>query len=56
MFFYQLLLILLPDFLLVVPEKDLIKLSMNIEQGMKLVISGGIITPEIKNNKKKLAS
>ena len=35
-------------FLLVVPEKDLIKLNMNIEQGMKLVISGGIITPEIK--------
>ena len=35
-------------FLLVVPEKDLIKLNMNIEQGMKLVISGGIITPELK--------
>ena len=39
-------------FLLVVPEKDLIKLSMNIEQGMKLVISGGIITPQVKNNLK----
>ena len=37
-------------FLLVVPKKDLITLNMNIEQGMKLVISGGIITPEIKNN------
>ena len=44
-------------FLLVVPEKDLIKLNMNIEQGMKLVISGGIITPEFKRKiKKKLAS
>ena len=26
---------------------------MNIEQGMKLVISGGIITPRLKKNKKK---
>jgi uncharacterized membrane protein len=40
-------------FLLVVPEKDLIKLKMNIEQGMKLVISGGIITPEVKKLIKK---
>ena len=31
---------------------------MNIEQGMKLVISGGIITPEFKKKlvKKKLTS
>ena len=36
-------------FLLIVPEKDLIRLNMNVEQGMKLVISGGIITPEVKN-------
>ena len=43
-------------FLLIVLEKDLIKLNMNIEQGMKLVISGGIITPEFKKKlvKKKL--
>ena len=41
-------------FMLFVPEKDLIKLSMNIEEGMKLVISGGIITPEFR--KKKLSS
>ncbi len=40
-------------FLLVVPEKDLIKLNMNIEQGMKLVISGGIITPDFKKKLKK---
>ena len=41
-----------------IPDKDLIKLNMNIEQGMKLVISGGIITPEVKDNllKKKLSS
>ncbi len=39
-------------FLLVVPEKDLIKLNMNIEQGMKLVISGGIITPEFRKKNK----
>ena len=33
-------------FLLFVPTKDIIRLSMNIEEGMKLVISGGIITPK----------
>ena len=45
-------------FMLIIPDKDLIKLNMNIEQGMKLVISGGIITPEVKDNllKKKLSS
>ena len=41
-------------FLLFVPVKNIKRLNMNIEEGMKLVISGGIITPEIK--KKKLAS
>ncbi len=35
-------------FLLFIPNKDIIRLNMNIEEGMKLVISGGIITPEIK--------
>ena len=39
-------------FMLFVPIKDIIRLQMNIEQGMKLVISGGIITPEYKNKKK----
>ncbi|MFZ2620608.1 MAG: DUF502 domain-containing protein [Alphaproteobacteria bacterium] len=33
-------------FLLFVPRKDLVKLDMTIEQGLKLVISGGIITPQ----------
>ena len=34
--------------MLFVPKKDLIRLDMNIEEGMKLVISGGIITPPIR--------
>jgi uncharacterized membrane protein len=32
-------------FLLFVPEHDLIRLQMPIEDGLKLVISGGIVTP-----------
>ena len=32
-------------FLLFVPEDDLVKLSMSVEEGFKLVISGGIMTP-----------
>lgn len=40
-------------FLLFVPKNDVIKLNMNIEQGMKMVISGGIITPEFVNKAKK---
>ena len=38
-------------FLLFVPSKDVIRLKMNVEEGMKLVISGGIITPEVKKKK-----
>ena len=38
-------------FMLVVPKKDIVRLSMNIEEGMKLVISGGIISPKIKKSK-----
>lgn len=33
-------------FLLFVPEKDLVRLKMSVEDGIKLVISGGIITPQ----------
>ncbi len=33
-------------FLLFVPKKDLIPLSMTVEEAIKMVISGGIITPE----------
>ncbi len=32
-------------FLLFVPRRDLVHLGMNIEEGMKMVISGGIVTP-----------
>ncbi len=33
-------------YLLFVPRKDLIKLSMTVEEGLKLVISGGIVCPK----------
>jgi uncharacterized membrane protein len=32
-------------FLLFVPEEDVVRLAMSVEDGIKLVISGGIITP-----------
>ncbi len=32
-------------FLLFVPKRDVVHLSMSIEEGMKLVISGGIVSP-----------
>jgi uncharacterized membrane protein len=32
-------------FLLFVPERDIIRLKMPIEDGLKLVVSGGIVTP-----------
>ncbi len=35
-------------FLLLVPKKDVIPLSMSVEQGLKLVVSGGIVTPANK--------
>lgn len=33
-------------FLLFVPKRDVIELSMSIEEALKLVISGGVITPD----------
>lgn len=33
-------------FLLYVPKKDLVELSMSVEEGAKLVISAGLVTPE----------
>mgnify|MGYP001275298195 CR=1 FL=1 len=33
-------------FLLFLPKKDVIFLKMTVEQGIKLVISGGVVTPE----------
>jgi uncharacterized membrane protein len=35
-------------FLLFVPKKDLIHLDMTIEEGIKMVISGGIVTPSME--------
>ena len=35
-------------FLLFVPRKDLVMLSMTVEEGIKMVVSGGIVTPEDK--------
>ena len=41
-------------FLLFVPKKDLISLSMSTEQAIKMVISGGIITPpDLRSEKEK---
>jgi uncharacterized membrane protein len=35
-------------FLLIVPQSDLLPLDMTVEQGIKMVVSGGIITPPAK--------
>jgi len=32
-------------YLLFVPRSDVVKLSMTIEEGIKMVVSGGIVTP-----------
>lgn len=37
-------------FLIFVPEKDVIKLDMSVEDGIKYVISCGIVTPDTKTN------
>ena len=42
-------------FLLFVPKKDLIKLHMTVDQGVKMVISGGIVTPSLSEGKAALA-
>ena len=40
-------------FLLFVPKKDLIYMKMKVEDAVKMVISGGIVTPKMKTNKIK---
>jgi uncharacterized membrane protein len=40
-------------FLLFVPRKDVTILDMNVEEGIKMVISGGIVTPKQKKIKTK---
>lgn len=43
-------------FLLFVPEKDVLRLKMSVEEGAKLVISAGLVAPDENQNKlKKLA-
>ena len=37
-------------FLLFVPKKDVLYLKMSVEQAVKLVISGGIVSPKMKSN------
>ena len=44
-------------FLIYLPEDDIIETSMDIEEGMKLIISGGILVPEhLELNNGKLTS
>jgi len=38
-------------FLIFVPKKDCIEMDMTVEQGLKFVISGGLVEPESKNKK-----
>jgi len=38
-------------FLLFLPKKDLIYMNMKVEDAVKMVISGGIVTPKIKSLK-----
>ncbi len=40
-------------YLIFIPKKDIIPLSMTVEDGIKLVISGGIVTPNNENKKAK---
>lgn len=39
-------------FLLFLPKKDVIYLDMTVEQGIKLIISGGVVTPEVAKPRK----
>ena len=40
-------------FYLLVPEEELISLDMSVEDAFKLIISGGIVTPEIEKKQRK---
>ena len=40
--------------LILVPKKDIVVLDLTIEQGLKLVLSGGIVTPEVLAQKSKV--
>lgn len=44
-------------FLIYLPESDIVETNMTIEEGMKLIISGGILVPEeIEFSRKEIAS
>lgn len=40
-------------FMIVVPAKEIIPLDISVEDGLKLVISGGIISPAVNNGEEK---
>jgi uncharacterized membrane protein len=40
-------------FFVIIPKKDAIELKMSVEEAFKLVISAGVVTPEILKNKGK---
>lgn len=40
-------------FLLLVPEEDLILLDMSVEEGIKMIISAGVVTPPYKEKKEE---
>lgn len=40
-------------FLLIVPESDIIPLEMSVEEALKLIISGGVVSPDWKNGTKQ---
>ena len=41
-------------FLLFVPKKDILRLTMTVEEGIKMIISAGMLTPS--ENQKKIKS
>jgi uncharacterized membrane protein len=43
-------------FLLFVPRKDLIHLDMTVEEGIKMLISGGIVTPRVDDDEQLAAA
>lgn len=42
-------------YLLFIPRKDLVVLSMTVEEGIKMVVSGGIVTPEDRRDEEQKA-
>ena len=40
--------------LILVPESDILYLDMTVEEGLKLIVSAGVVVPEIPNEDKKI--